>query len=776
MDTVVSLEAITDQAPRSKRPATWTEAVWLERLEAAIGTERRVASPVAAALPAMLVALGWLGTARSLAGLLPARDVALTLEHIELLLPAIGFRVRRMPATGTAADTRQLRAGSLAHKSDGTLGVYLGHPDGKDVWLVDGSQRELPLTKGDTILSVAPDIDFRPVDEPRRNWFRGLFEKLRNELFALFAMSLVVNILALTVSLYTLVVYGHVIPSGTTTTIWGIALVAVVAIVGGWALKVGRQMVVSRLGSWAGTRIGSASMRKMLALPLEMSTRFGVQNNIVRMRSFESARAFLSGAGGVNLIDYPFVVIFLITIAVMGGWLVLVPILALLTYAALAFPTSDYVASKSNAAGIAAGELEENAVSALLGINAFSKAGADNQWLVRFADLARASAARNREYSIAAARAQTIGQGLGLITVLATLCTGIMLVLNGTMHPAGLVAAMMLIWRITVPAQQAFGSLVRLRQIRASVAELDNLMATPGERTTAEFGSPSGLEKPELIVDRVYYRPDADFDAALNGVSFTVPAGARVAIVGPSAGGKSALLECLAGLRRPQAGRVLVAGRDIRQFDTTEYRAWLGYVPQTVPALPLTVRDYLRLRTPTLQDDEAFAAFERVIGPDWKQLPVFDRRRRQLGGQTQRHVDGGNPAFAPHPLPQATAGTGSKPRDYVLDRALNPFTDDHEELQFRQIVAFVAATLGQPTLLLIDGDGVGGTLGWEPRILRYLDSIRGSTTVVWAPYTSEHIQTCDQIVVLDRGSVLHVGPAAGRPAPVAQAATAAAAK
>jgi hypothetical protein len=36
-----------------------------------------------------------------------------------------------------------------------------------------------------------------------------------------------------------------------------------------------------------------------------------------------------------------------------------------------------------------------------------------------------------------------------------------------------------------------------------------------------------------------------------------------------------------------------------------------------VPALPLTVRDYLRLRTPALSDVEAFATFERVIGPDW---------------------------------------------------------------------------------------------------------------------------------------------------------------
>jgi ABC-type protease/lipase transport system fused ATPase/permease subunit len=682
MDTVTSLDVATSQPVTPQHCVTWTEAVWLERLETAVDGVRRANSPVAALLSTMLVALGWLGTARNLAALLPPLDVPMTLGHVELLLPAIGFRSRRVLAAGTAADTRGLRAGSLAQRHDGEVGVYLGHPDDEDLWFVNGSQCQLPLAKGDTILSVEPDTDFHPVDEPRPNWFRRLFEQVRDALFGLFAMSLLVNFLAVTVSLYTLAVYGVVIPSGTTTTIWGIALLAVVAILGGWALRVGRQIVGSQLGSWVGTRIGTAAMRKMLALPLEVSMKLGIQNNIARYRSFENARTFLTGAGGLNLIDYPFVVIFLVAIAAMGGWLVFVPILALLAYVALAFPTSDYVAAKSNAAGVATGELEEHAVSAFLGVRAFSKAGADSQWLIRFTDLARESAARNRDYAIAVARAQAIGQALSELTVLATLCTGIVLVLSRTMSAAGLVAAMMLIWRITVPAQQAFGSLVRLRQVGASVAQLNNLMATPAERAGAEFSSPAGIAKPELVADRIYYRPDADFDAVLNGVSFTVPAGARVAIVGPNASGKSALLECLAGLRRPLAGRVLLAGRDIRQFDTTEYRAWLGYVPQTVPALPLTVREYLRLRIPTLLDFDALAAFDKVIGRDWRQLPVF----AEVSGN-------------------------------VLDRPLNPFTEDHSELQFRHLVAFIAATLGDPAVLLIDGDGISGNLGWGERIL-----------------------------------------------------------
>lgn len=276
-------------------------------------------------------------------------------------------------------------------------------------------------------------------------------------------------------------------------------------------------------------------------------------------------------------------------------------------------------------------------------------------------------------------------------------------------------------------AVQVIAGLEKYPNITIDVGQvqLDQLMATPAESAGSEFSSPAGLANVTLTAERIYYRPDADYDAALNGVSFSARAGERLAIVGPNAGGKSVLLECLAGLRRPQSGRVLIDGRDIRQFDTTEYRAWIGYVPQVVPALPLTVRDYLRLRSPTLSDTDAFAALERVIGPDWRELSAFGRSA-----------------------------------DKVLDRELNPFSEDIAELQFRHLMAFVAATLNRPAILLLDGDGIADTPEWESRILRYLDSIRGTTTVIWAPNGIAHVQACQQIVVLERGTVLRAGPTA----------------
>ncbi len=103
-------------------------------------------------------------------------------------------------------------------------------------------------------------------------------------------------------------------------------------------------------------------------------------------------------------------------------------------------------------------------------------------------------------------------------------------------------------------------------------------------------------------------------------------------------------------------------------------------------------------------------------------------------------------------------------RETVLDRELNSFSEDHAELKLRYTVAFVAATLGNPAVLLLDGTGVSGDPVWGRRIEAYLDSIHGRTTVIWSPYSTAQIQNSDQMVIIERGSVLHAGPTT-RPRP-----------
>jgi ABC-type sugar transport system ATPase subunit len=79
---------------------------------------------------------------------------------------------------------------------------------------------------------------------------------------------------------------------------------------------------------------------------------------------------------------------------------------------------------------------------------------------------------------------------------------------------------------------------------------------------------------------------------AVTGLSFAVEAGQYAVLMGRTGSGKTTVLEVLCGLRRPQAGRVLLAGRDVTRLKAAE--RGVGYVPQDLALFPtLTVRDHL---------------------------------------------------------------------------------------------------------------------------------------------------------------------------------------
>src|SRR5690606_14411124 len=106
---------------------------------------------------------------------------------------------------------------------------------------------------------------------------------------------------------------------------------------------------------------------------------------------------------------------------------------------------------------------------------------------------------------------------------------------------------------------------------------------------------------------------DAPVDReVLRGVSFTVPRGARVALVGPSGAGKSTILSLIERFYDPTGGSIRLGGHDIRTFPRAELRANFGYVEQDAPTLAGTLGDNLRLAAPEASDADCARVLHAV--------------------------------------------------------------------------------------------------------------------------------------------------------------------
>ncbi|HEX8035056.1 MAG TPA: thiol reductant ABC exporter subunit CydC [Ktedonobacterales bacterium] len=145
-----------------------------------------------------------------------------------------------------------------------------------------------------------------------------------------------------------------------------------------------------------------------------------------------------------------------------------------------------------------------------------------------------------------------------------------------------------------------------------------------------------------LTFEHVTFAYDPDAEPALTDVSFTVPAGSRIAIVGPSGAGKSTLARLVVRFADPSCGAILLDGTDIRRFALHDLRAAIGVVPQETYIFNDTLRRNLLLGRPEATDGELEQALRQAQLGDVFRLPggldtwVGENGQRLSGGERQR--------------------------------------------------------------------------------------------------------------------------------------------
>ncbi len=201
----------------------------------------------------------------------------------------------------------------------------------------------------------------------------------------------------------------------------------------------------------------------------------------------------------------------------------------------------------------------------------------------------------------------------------------------------------------------------------------------------------------------------------LHDVSFEVPRGKRVALVGPSGGGKSTLVGLLLRFHDPAAGRITVDGEDLRALDRDAWRRRCGLVLQEVTLFPGTVRENL-----TVFDEEADpAALARALALTGAQALV-DR------------LPGG------------------------LDAAL---TERGQNLSHgeRQLLSLARALVHDPDLLVLDEATSAVDPRTEARIARAVERLLEGRTALVVAHRLATVRRCDEIVVVEGGRVVERG-------------------
>jgi ABC transporter fused permease/ATP-binding protein len=185
--------------------------------------------------------------------------------------------------------------------------------------------------------------------------------------------------------------------------------------------------------------------------------------------------------------------------------------------------------------------------------------------------------------------------------------------------------------------QKAIGATQRVRELLRETGEVEALLGPAPPSTLPRL-------RGEVVFEQVHFTyPSRTGVEVLHGINFAATSGQRIALVGPSGAGKSTLISLLLRLYDPSAGRVLIDGRDARDYRLTELRGQMSMVPQEVLLFGGSIGENIAYGKPGASAEEIEQAarqanaHEFVQGfPEGYATLVGDRGVKLSGGQRQR--------------------------------------------------------------------------------------------------------------------------------------------
>lgn len=461
--------------------------------------------------------------------------------------------------------------------------------------------------------------------------------------------------------------------------------------------------------------LGARLFDHLTTLPLAWFEARPVGALAARAKELETVRALLTGPGLTVALDVLFTLVF---IAVMASFSVALTAIVLATV--VGFALIHLVVTPALKAGMAdrftrGADAQAFLVEALHGIETLKATAAEPHARRRWQELL---VANTRAAFRSTVVAETTNQAVGFLNKLMTvgiLWYGARLVVDGSITAGTLIAFNMMAGRVAAPVLRLTQMWQQVQQGRVAMQKLADVLDAQPEPGAVPGRTPLGPVAGRIEVRGVVFRYGPRAPAALDGVSFAVPAGQVVGVVGMSGSGKSTLVRLLQRLHVPERGTVSIDGVDLAGIDPAWLRPQIGVVPQEVVLFNRSVRENIALSDPGLPMERIEAA-ARLAGahdfivtlPDAYDTVIGERGARLSGGQ-------------------------------------------------RQCVALARALVTDPRILILDEATSALDYESEMTVLRSMRRICAGRTVFIIAHRLAALRGVDRIIVLERGRLVEDG-------------------
>lgn len=546
-----------------------------------------------------------------------------------------------------------------------------------------------------------------------KSWFWNPVKTFWRSYIEIGFLTFFINIFALAVPLFTMSVYDRVVPNNAMETLFVLAFGVVIILLFDIYFKSVRNHIIEKVGKKLGVYLEEELMKRMLNLKSEYDNMLiGSKANL--FRELSQIKDFFATKSILQIIDLPFffmavIVIFIISPAVAAVPLI-VAIIIIIFNVIMQIPIANL--SKKNIENIQS--KNSYLVETLQGSEIIKLSNASSTKLFNWRSLVAVTDNIGHKIQSLNVFSMNLSQTVVQFVTMAVIVVGVFEIANKNLTVGGLIAVTILSSRAMVPVIQTSMMVIRLKEIKESLNNINEFWHLPLENEKdVEVGI--GKLKGDIEFSDVSFFYKNSKYASIMDCNIKIKAGEKVGIIGQTGAGKTTFLRLLTGLDTVTNGSIYLDGHEISTLHPVEVRQNVGVMPQEPFLFSGSLKENIEISKPISK--ERMMALIKLTGLD------------EL-------------------IKKSGQGDGLQ----VGERGSNLSVGQ------RHLVALARAILNDPPIMVLDEPTTGLDVGLEKTLIKHVKEILSDKTLIVITHRFAALELVDRVIVLNNGKIVADGP------------------
>lgn len=559
----------------------------------------------------------------------------------------------------------------------------------------------------------------KSMDEPDRQfgfrWFIPTILRFKKQFICVLIAVFTVQIIGILTPLMTQVVVDKVLSHHAISTLHTIAIGILIAYVYELVISLAKNYLFVHTTNRIDVLLSARLFHHLFALPLRYFESRRVGETVARVRELDTIRSFLTGTPLSSLIDLCFVTVYVVVLYFYSVPLAVIVTVSIPVFAILSLIVTPLFKKSLDEKFAAGANAQSFLVESVTGIQTVKSFALEETFEEKWGDLQADYVKAGYKTSMISSTSGSVANFIQRVVDLIVLVKGAQFVMAGTLTIGQLVAFRMLANRVSGPVLRLVQLWQEYQQASLSVERIGDIFNSPTELVSRQTSQTIPGLQGKICFEKVWFRYRADTADVLKGMSFEIPAGRIVGLVGRSGSGKSTISKLIQRLYIPQNGRISIDGMDLSVLNPVALRNQIGVVLQENFIFNGTVAENISIHCPGKSIEEIMEAAKIAGAHDF--IMELQQGYDTVIGEKGVSLSGGQ----------------------------------------KQRVAIARAIINDPKILIFDEATSALDYESESIIQSNMRRICKDRTVLIIAHRLSTLRIADEIMVIDRGEIVEKG-------------------